>query len=213
MSHGARFLSILRGKGEHEYWGTQNPIGQQLHFAGPTPRTVIGIVGDVRHEGLNGGTKPEMYVPVEQAPRTEGGPMVVVRTSVNSGVAAAELRAAVSAIDYAIPVDRIETMDQLVSGSVAQPRFRTIMFATFSLLALVMASIGIYGVMNYLVIQRMREFGIRLSLGATRMMMLAARWPDQWGLPGIRPCISKRVEPGKRSTHTGRSRGIRPFRR
>jgi hypothetical protein len=94
-------------------------------------------------------------------------PTIVVRAEIPAGAAAGELRAAVSAIDPAIAVDRIETMQQLVSGSVAQPRFRTMILAAFSLLALVMASIGIYGVMNYLVIQRTREFGIRLSLGAT----------------------------------------------
>ena len=77
-----------------------------------------------------------------------------------------------TAIDPAIAVDRIETMQQLVSGSVAQPHFRTMILAAFSLLALVMASIGIYGVMNYLVIQRTREFGIRLSLGATQTDVL-----------------------------------------
>jgi putative ABC transport system permease protein len=74
----------------------------------------------------------------------------------------------ISTIDREFPVDRIETMEQLLSRSVAEPRFRTTILATFSILALVMAAIGIYGVMNYLVIQRTREFGIRLSLGATR---------------------------------------------
>ncbi len=91
-----------------------------------------------------------------------------MRTSLDAGAAAAELRAAVSAIDRDMPVDRIETMEQLISGSVAQPRFRTVILAAFSILALVMASIGIYGVMNYLVIQRTREFGIRLSVGASQ---------------------------------------------
>src|SRR5205807_2004619 len=67
-----------------------------------------------------------------------------------------------------MPVDQIATMEQLVSVSVAQPRFRTVILTAFSVLALVMASIGIYGVMNYLVIQRTREFGIRLSIGATQ---------------------------------------------
>ena len=108
-----------------------------------------------------------MYVPVEQASNIESDPTIVVRTALDSGAAAAELRGVVSAIDRTVPVDRIETMEQLVSGSVAQPRFRTIILAAFSMLALVMASIGIYGVMNYLVIQRTREFGIRLSVGAT----------------------------------------------
>jgi putative ABC transport system permease protein len=71
-----------------------------------------------------------------------------------------------------MPVDQIDTIEQVVSISVAQPRFRTVMLAAFSILALVMASIGIYGVMNYLVIQRTREFGIRLSVGAMQRDVL-----------------------------------------
>ncbi len=129
---------------------------------------MIGVVGDVRHDGLDAETKPEMYVPVEQAPNTESSPTIVIRTALDTGAAAAELRDAVTAIDRAMPVDQIQTMEQLVSGSVAQPPFRMVILAAFSMLALVMASIGIYGVMNYLVIQRTREFGIRVSMGATR---------------------------------------------
>jgi putative ABC transport system permease protein len=161
------WVVVINDSMAREYWPSESPIGQRLHFAGPTWRTVIGVVGDVLHEALDGEAKAEMYVPVEQAPNTESGPRIVVRTALDTGAAAGELRGAVSAIDPAIPVDRIETMQQLVSGSVAQPRFRTMILAAFSMLALVMASIGIYGVMNYLVIQRTREFGIRLSLGAT----------------------------------------------
>ena len=163
---------VINDSMAREYWGRENPVGRRLHFGSDTWRTVIGVVGDVLHEGLDGETKPEMYVPMEQAPNTESGPTIVVRTALDPGAAAAELRQAVSAIDRALPVDRIETMEQVVSGSVAQPRFRTVILGAFAMLALVMASIGIYGVMNYLVIQRTREFGIRLSVGATRADVL-----------------------------------------
>ena len=78
------------------------------------------------------------------------------------------LRKAVSAIDAAAPLDQVETMEQIVSESLVQPRFRTALLAAFSILALVISSIGIYGVMNYLVIQRTWEFGIRLVVGATK---------------------------------------------
>jgi putative ABC transport system permease protein len=150
------------------YWGQQDPVGQRLHFGGDRWRTIIGVVGDVLHEGLDREAKPEMYVPVTQAPNIESGPTLVVRTAIDPAAVAADVRTAVSALDRAMPVDQIETMEQLVSGSVAQPRFRTAILAAFSLLALLMASIGIYGVMNYLVVQRTREFGIRLSIGAGR---------------------------------------------
>jgi len=91
----------------------------------------------------------------------------VIRTTVNPTAVTVALRKAVSTIDPAVPLDRVETMEQLVSASVGQPRFRTVLLAVFSMLALVIASIGIYGVMNYLVMQRTHELGIRLAVGAT----------------------------------------------
>jgi len=172
-----------------EYWGATNPIGQRLQFGPSTWRTVIGVAGDVLHERLDGETRPEMYVPVQQAPNIENDPTIVVRTALDAGAAAADLREAVSGIDRTVPVDRIETLTQLVSGSVAQPRFRTVIMAAFSLLALVMASIGIYGVMNYLVIQRTREFGIRLSVGATQIDVLRLVLGRAVGLIGAGTCV------------------------
>ena len=150
------------------YWSQQNPVGQRLQFGLPKWRTVIGVVGDVRHEGLDAETRPEMYVPFAQAPNNEARTTIVIRTVVDPGAATIALRKAVSAIDAAVPLDQVETMEQRVSASVGQPRFRTALVAAFSILALVIASIGIYGVMNYLVIQRTREFGIRLAVGATK---------------------------------------------
>ena len=183
------WVTVINESMAREYWGEQDPIGRRLQFGAETWRTVIGVVGDVLHEGLDGETKPEMYVPMEQAPNTESGPTIVVRTALDTAAAAGELRGAVTAIDRAIPVDRIQTMERLVSGSVAQPRFRTVILAAFSMLALVMASIGIYGVMNYLVIQRTREFAIRVSMGATRAEVLRLVLSRAAALIGAGTCL------------------------
>ena len=128
-------------------------------------------------------------MPVDQAANVESGPTIVVRTALDARAAAAAVRETISAIDREFPVDRIETMEQLLSRSVAQPRFRTAILMAFSILALVMASIGIYGVMNYLVIQRTREFGIRLSLGATRGDLLWFVLGRAAALIGVGTCL------------------------
>jgi putative ABC transport system permease protein len=155
-----------------QYWGTEDPIGKRMRFASPTWRTVIGVVGDVRHAALDDQTTPEMYIPVEHAPNIESGPTIVVRTAIDPGAAIAELRTAVFAIDRTPAIDRVATMDELVSRSVSHQRFRTLILLAFAIIALGMASIGIYGVINYLVVQRTREFGIRLSVGATQSDVL-----------------------------------------
>jgi predicted permease len=186
----APWVVLINDSMAREYWPSENPIGQRLRIPGwPAWRTVIGVVGDVLHEGLDRAAKAEMYLPVGEALNIESDPTIVVRTEIPAGSAASELRAAVSAIDPAIAVDRIETIQQLVSGSVAQPRFRTMILVAFSLLALVMASIGIYGVMNYLVIQRTREFGIRLSLGATPNDVLRLVLRRAATLVGVGTCL------------------------
>jgi putative ABC transport system permease protein len=171
------------------YWDQQDPVGQRLRFNNEVWRTVIGVVGDVLHERLDGEASPEMYMPFTQAANTESGPTIVVRTAIDPTAVAADVRSAVSAIDRAMPVDQIETMEHLLSISVAQPRFRTVILVAFSVLALVMASIGIYGVMNYLVIQRTREFGIRLSIGATRGDVLRLVLGRAAVLIGIGLCV------------------------
>jgi putative ABC transport system permease protein len=156
------------------FWSTLNPVGQRLRFDNGEWRTIVGVVGDVEHEGLGTKPEPEMYVPYGQVPNVEARPVIVLRTAVEPAGLTNALQKAVSEVDPNIPVDQIETMKQLVYGSVGESRFRTALLVMFASLALFVASIGLYGVMSYTVGQRTREFGIRMAVGATRGAILRA---------------------------------------
>jgi len=169
-----------------QFWPNDNPIGKHMIVGRwPDPAEVVGIAADIKNKGLEPDPQPQIYLPFPQLPW--GNMNLLIRTAVAPRSVVSAVRAQIHAVDADQPVMKIQTVNDLMDSSRSEPRFTMLLLTVFSATALVLAVIGIYGVLSYSVAQRRQEFGIRLALGAERedILRLVVRHGLMLAIAGI----------------------------
>jgi putative ABC transport system permease protein len=171
---GAPLAALISESFAKRRFGSVDPLGQRVHIGSPDHWfTIVGVVGDVKQMSLALKQSDAVYTTIAQWQWVEATMSLVVRAHGNAAALAPDLRNAIWSVDKDLPIDRVETMDDLIAASAAERQFTLILFEAFGIVALALAAVGIYGVLSGSVTERTGEIGIRIALGAPRANILS----------------------------------------
>ncbi|MGH7464409.1 MAG: FtsX-like permease family protein, partial [Longimicrobiales bacterium] len=186
---GATPVAIINEVMARRFWPGQSPVGRRFRPGGPESRAawieIVGVVGDMRRQGLESEPIAQVFRPFAQEPSRNMN--LLVRSDLPVSTLTSTIRARIAAIDRTVPLYHITTVDQALDGYLLQRRFQTYLLGLFSAIAVTLAAVGIYGLIQYSVTRRTHELGVRMALGASSngLVLMVVHQGLSLALPGL----------------------------